>query len=755
MSTTIDRSGANAPATTNGPPDGDEPRPNAVTRLSLGVLEHSLARPKRTLVVAGLITILLAALFVRVEIDTDPENMLASDNPARIENRELRETFGGGEMIVVGLFAADTVLTPERLEGALAFHDRLSEVDGVDETGLVSIRSAIDGPSVPAPDSFAESLADDPLLGGNVLSADGDTFAFFVALDAKSDALDVRDAANAILDADPALSGLERHIGGLPLAQEAFGAQMFIQMAIFAPLAGLAIFALMMLFFRRLVLVGPAMVLAMLSVVWAMGLLIGTGNTLHIMSSMIPIFLMPIAILDAIHVISEFFDRYAATRDRLGALRGVYDELVQPIAFTTITTGVGFAALALTPIPPVRVFGIFVAIGVVIAWLATLTVLPALLMLVRESSIERAVGTMDRSDSRFARFVRVIPAAAVRHRGAVLSAFGIVMVAAVPMLTTIQVNDNPVNWFRSSHEVRVATERLNDELPGTFGASLVLRSDGADLLAPESIAAVAELQGRLDDLAVVGTASSYVDLVDGATGSDAAQALDVARERSALTSTLITDDDSQANLRLQLRSGDNQAMQTVLDAADAALATTPLPDGISASWAGESHLNLVWQDEMVAGMIVGFLVTLGVIVVLLAVLFRSVRWALLGIAPVLWTIVVVYGVIGLIGKDFDMPIAVLSTMVLGIGVDFAIHFVQRYRHLTEHASPTDALREFGEEPARALTRNAAVIAIGFTPLLFSSLTPYVIVAIFLASLITLSWFTTLVALPAAVSGRSR
>ena len=119
--------------------------------------------------------------------------------------------------------------------------------------------------------------------------------------------------------------------------------------------------------------------------------------------------------------------------------------------------------------------------------------------------------------------------------------------------------------------------------------------------------------------------------------------------------------------------------------------------------------------------------------------------------PVLWTVIVVYGVIGLIGKDYDMPIAVLSTLVLGIGVDFAIHFVQRFRELdAEFGDRRAAVRAFFEEPARALTRNALVIAIGFTPLFFASLMPYLVVGAFLSSIILLSWLTTLVLLPAIV-----
>ncbi len=331
-----------------------------------------------------MLTVVFAAMFTQVEIDTDPENMLSRDAPARARNDDLRTTFGGAETLVLGVFTdgADgegRSVDADQLAAIGRVHDALAATDGVDGDLLVSVRNAFDAPPTDAAGAIAlvEQIENDPLLGGNVVSADRDALAVFVPLGAKSDAQPVTDAIDDLVDAEPALASLERHVGGLPLAQEAFGDQMFVQMAVFAPLAGLAIFLLMLLFFRRLVLVGPAMVLALLAVIWTMGLLIGTGNTVHIMSSMIPIFLMPIAILDAVHVISEFFDRYRISRDRVEAIRHVYDELASPIAYTTVTTTVGFAALALTPIPPVQVFGVFVAVGVSLAWLGTLTVLPA------------------------------------------------------------------------------------------------------------------------------------------------------------------------------------------------------------------------------------------------------------------------------------------------------------------------------------------------------------------------------------------
>ncbi len=744
-------------------PGLDSPHVRGIHRFSAAVVAASTRRPKRVLFGALAITLVLLAAFVRVEVDTDPENMLPADAPARVINAELRETFGGAETIVVGLFSPTGTIDATVLASVADLHDRLASADGVDERLLVSARTAIGDSSTAAADIDADVLLDrisvDPLLGGNVVSSDGDALAVFVPLDDKSDAQPIAELAEELVEADPAIADWERHVAGLPLAQEAFGDQMFVQMAVFAPLAGLAIFLLMLFFFKRLVLVGPAMVLALLTVIWTMGLLIGSGNTVHIMSSMIPIFLMPIAILDAIHVISEFFDRISGhpeARKRRGAvLMEVFGELSGPIAYTTATTAVGFAALALTPIPPVRVFGIFVAIGVVIAWLGTLTVLPAMLMVAPERALDKVASGHDAEDGRFARFVRALPTGAARRRVPILATTIVLAVAAVPAIASLQVNDNPVNWFRSGHEVRVATERLNDALPGTFTANILLTesSDGA-LLEADTIAAVERIQGDLRALDVVGASVAYPDLLGGATDAQAAEVLTATLEAQPLAGSLITEDLTQANVRIQLRSGDNQAMQLVLDEADASI--DALPEDVTARWAGESPLNLVWQDEMVSGMISGFAVTLVVVLGLLVLLFRSIRWAVLALAPVLWTIAVVYAALAVIGKDIDMPVAVLSTMVLGIGVDFAIHFVERFREaLADGYDTHGAVAHFAAEPARALTRNAAVIAIGFTPLLFSSLTPYVIVGLLLASIIVLSWFVTLVVLPAAVTRAPR
>jgi uncharacterized membrane protein YdfJ with MMPL/SSD domain len=119
--------------------------------------------------------------------------------------------------------------------------------------------------------------------------------------------------------------------------------------------------------------------------------------------------------------------------------------------------------------------------------------------------------------------------------------------------------------------------------------------------------------------------------------------------------------------------------------------------------------------------------------------------------PLTITISLIYGVIGLVGKDYDMPVAVLSSLTLGLAVDFAIHFLARSRALYEKHGSWKAVQGpmFGE-PARAITRNVIVIAVGFLPLLFAPLRPYITVGIFLAAILLVSGAGTLLLLPALI-----
>ena len=215
---------------------------------------------------------------------------------------------------------------------------------------------------------------------------------------------------------------------------------------------------------------------------------------------------------------------------------------------------------------------------------------------------------------------------------------------------------------------------------------------------------------------------------------------------------LVTPDYQKANIWIQLKTGDNKDMEAVVTSVDRFMVANPPPVSLSHKWAGLTYLNIVWQDKMVSGMLKSFLGSFVVVFIMMAFLFRSPVWGLIAMVPLSVTIALIYGVIGLVGKDYDMPVAVLSSLTLGLAIDFAIHFLERSRMtFLKMGSWEAAIREMFEEPGRAITRNVIVIAVGFTPLLAAPLVPYITVGVFLASIMAISGVGTLFILPSLIT----
>jgi hypothetical protein len=194
-------------------------------------------------------------------------------------------------------------------------------------------------------------------------------------------------------------------------------------------------------------------------------------------------------------------------------------------------------------------------------------------------------------------------------------------------------------------------------------------------------------------------------------------------------------------------------MEAVVRAVDQFVADNPPPVPMARpAWFGLTYLNVVWQEKMVVGMIRALLGSFVVVLLMMIVLFRSFAWGLLSMIPLTITVAVIYGIIGLVGKDYDMPVAVLSSLSLGLAIDYAIHFLARSRQIHEREQSWPAtLAVVFAEPARAISRNVIVVGVGFLPLLLAPLVPYQTVGILIASILIAAGAASLVILPAIIS----
>ena len=760
-------------------------------KIFKGIIAFSINRPKIIIGIVALIALLALIQFPKVKIDTDPENMLSEKAFVRIFHDSTKKEFALFDYIILGIVNeknSNGVFNPDTLRKIYNITEEIKNIDGVIAREIIApstkdnIRQAGLGsvvfewlmPEPPYTEEEAINIKreakDNPLFDGTIVSEDGKALCVYVPIKEKSESYRIAQDIFGIIEK---FDGVEEyHITGLPVAEDTFGVLMFKQMALSAPLAGLIIFILMWLFFRSVKLIISPMLVAMATVVGTMGALIGNGFTVHIMSSMIPIFLMPIAVVDSVHILSEFFEKYPIKKNKRETLKDVMSSLFMPMLYTTLTTSVGFASLAFTPIPPVRTFGIFVALGVLFAWVLTITFIPAYIMLINEKSLE-GCGAKPHGEGggRFNAFLGKMGAFSMGRWKLIVMAALCVTALSIFGITKININDNPVRWFSENHRIRVADRVLNAHFGGTYTAYLVLEAEARDSFKdPGLLRYIEGLQKYLMVSGTVGkttaltdvTKKVYYELMDGDktynripdSAAAVAQCL-ISYQNSHKPDDLwhfTNPDYTKINMWFQLKSGDNRDTEKVVRIVEDYIRENPPPTKLKHNWAGLTYINVVWQDKMVSGMLKSLMGSFVIVFFMMVFLFRSPILGFFAMLPLSITILFIYGFIGFIGKDYDMPVAVLSSLTLGLSVDFAIHFLERSRGIYRKIGNwPDAIREIFQEPARAITKNAIIISIGFTPLLLAALVPYQTVGLFFMLIMAVSGITTLVLLPAAIT----
>ena len=745
--------------------------------------EFSINHPWVIIIGVVLITAFFAAQLPNIKIDTDPENMLEANEPARVFDHEVKEEFSLYDFIAVGVVDESGAFNQHLLSNIYKIMEEVAEIDGViaddimapsmvddikQTDGILTVKTLMEEP--PENEEQAQyilsRIKENPILRGKLASDDGKAIAMFIPIEAKNMSYRIAGEIQEIIDRHS--TGEKYFIAGLPVAEDSFGAEMFKQMAMSAPLAGLIIFLLMLLFFRNLKIVIAPMIVAVASVIWAMGLLILTGNTVHIMSSMIPIFLIPIAVLNSIHILSEFHDRYQKYKHKKTTIRNTISELFIPILFTTVTTIVGFISLALTPIPPVRVFGIFVAFGILVAWFLSITFNPAFAVLISDKTLRNFGKSDDENHGLLARVMHVFRDFNRKYYKPVLFGAGVIIIIAAIGLSMIVVNDNPVKWFKKNHPLRVADVTLNQHLAGTYMNYLVFDGGEEDAMKnPEVLKYIEKLQRHLEKNRIVGATTGLTDIVKKVRyelfdadkskfaipddQNEVAQDLFLFEISGGNPDDLfkfVTSDYAKTNLWVQMREGDNQSVVSVVDEANQYLADNPPPVEMDVHWAGLPYVNVVWQEKMVGGMRSALLSSFAVVFIMMIFLFRSVLLGFISMLPLSITIMAIYGAIGYIGKPYDMPVAVLSSLTLGLSIDFAIHFIKRTKYIHEKTGDfKQTYPEIFEGLGRAIARNVLVIAIGFVPMFFSTLVPYITVGSFFFAIMLVSGAVTMILLP--------
>lgn len=769
-------------------------------RFSL--VEFSVEHPRLIVILSIIITLAFMTQFPKITTDTNPKHMLPETSEVRVWNDEVDRTFGLYEdMIVVGVANEKGIVNPGTLEKIKRITDEIIKIKGVASRDVNSFPTitnvtAEKGTLRVAPlmtnapknegelEDFRKNLFDNPLFLNRIISKDGKNTAIYVPLEKGSNGKEIADRIREIIKLESLRAGKlsteKYYVAGDPVARDTFGAEMFKLMGIFSPISGMIMLIASYIMFRSLFLSISIMIPAMIIIIWSMGLLIGMGFPIHIMSSMSPVFLMAIA-TDSIHIFNEFYFRYREKGDKKAAIIETMKVVRSPLIYTDITTAVGFGSLMLANIIPVKVFGFGVGFGTIALLLLSFSIVPALLTFIKVDKIERIIAREDISTSRTSIFLRKLGSVGAYRPKTTVTIGLILFVFAVIGITKIVVNNNMVEWFKENSEVRVADREINNALGGTSLGYMVAISREDDFIKkPDAMRYIEGLQRHIEKLRIVGktfSVADYVKRINRVLHDDDPKYDVVPDTKEAVGQYLFlfsmsakpSDLDNvvdpsfkKANIWVQLKTWDAGAMGEVIKAADEYKKSNPI--SLELKPAGIAYFNLVWNHEVLWDMVKGFIFALVAVFIILIFNFRSFKWALVSYVPLVFTVLLIYGVIGLSGKRFDMPISVLSSLSLGMAVDFAIHFVSRFRqHLSEKLEVrsekledaknlvTDALLWTAARPGKGIMRNAVLFAASFAVMMFAPLTPYITVGAFIVSMMLLSAIMTIIYIPALIT----
>jgi hypothetical protein len=748
------------------------------------ITRFAIDRPKIVIGLVLVVTLLFAIQLSKIRIDTDPKHMLPVTSAVRQYNDQVERDFGlHADTIALGIVNDRGVLNPRTLTNISELTRKIQEIPGVVARDLISF-TTIDNMTVgegslavrPLVENIPQSQAnteklrrtlfDNSLFVNRIISRDEKATIIFIPIEPGANGKKIADKIRVLLPQDT--RGDRFYLAGDPIARDTFGAQMFRQMGLFSPIAGMVMCIALWLMFRSVSLMMANMAVAMISILWSMGLLIGLGYPVHIMASMSPVFLMAIA-TDSVHIFNEFHFRYREVKDRRQAILDTMAAVGVPVFYSDITTAVGFAALATGAIVPVRIFGLVVGFGTLVILLLSYTFVPAVLMLMPEKGIVRMVRCNTSGNGTSPMLSRLGEFCVRQAKPIALVGCMLLAIAAVGLFR-LNVNNNMIHWFKFNSQVRMADRIMNSSLGGTSTGYLVVQSPAENAMKdPRMLREIEGLQRELEKDPLVGKTFSVVDYVkrinrvlhDNDPTFD--QVPDSAEEvgqylflfsMSAKPSDLDNVVDypfQKANIHLQLKSWDAATMRDVINRVEAYLAANPFPASATVRPAGIAYFNMIWNDEVLWGMVTSFLTGLVLVLVILIVQLRSILWGLLSFFPLLFTVTLIYGLTGFVGKDFDMPVAVLSTLSLGMAIDFAIHFVARFKdHRRRGGGLSEALVWTVARPGKGIFLNAVLFALGFAVMAFADLTPYITVGVLMAAIMLLSSLMSVIYLPALI-----
>jgi hydrophobe/amphiphile efflux-3 (HAE3) family protein len=684
----------------------------------------------------------------RAKIDPDLEKYIPPEMSSRISTQEIEEVFGGDELLIL-VFETDDVLKPETLKRIKSIRKELAKLDAVgqvmslfdvknlkNEGGTLVTESFLK--SIPRTKEETENIRRDLLqnkMAKNVVVSEDFTLTTII-LSLGNDVIDdeIVSKVENIISENP---GNEKvHLGGLPYLKSVVSRDIAGDMKRLMIIGLVIMLVMLYVFLRDIRGVILPFTVVIFSIIFSIGLLPLLGWKMSIITLLLPVMLIAIANNYGIHLIAKYqeINWSDGTISNKKLAEEIFSNLKIPIFLTGITTVAGFLSLLTHQMIPAKQLGIISAIGIAFALTISLCFIPAVLSFLKKPNIKRA--NKNGNKRMLDRVLEKIAISVTAKPRRVLIITGAIVVAAGFGILFLKVDTDVEKFFPEKHPVRQSAAIINKVFGGSQNLSVHINGDIMD---PEVMKKIDNYTEDLKGYPGVGNVmsiSSVMREISKAMNNPGDEFYDMIPDnREAIAQylllysmngnpedleKLIDFNYENAQIMIRINEGSNATINNVIGEVRRLTAGDPDFKRVG----GYGYVTAQLANLVVRGQVSSLLVSLILCALILAIAFRSISAGLTSSIPIAVSLVLLFGLMGYFHIYLDVATALLSSIMIGVGIDYTIHFLWRYKQeRLQGLAAREGVVKTLTTTGRGITFNALGVIICFCALPFSSFSP--------------------------------
>jgi len=716
-------------------------------------IRQSLDHPWRMIILSLLATVIMASGIQFFVIDDDVMKMLPKNLESRVSWDALQDEFGSTEMIFIAFgHKGKSIFSPEAFTAAWDLSEQLETSQKVEEVTSVSRVTRMDNIdgfmeiddlqpdrelSQEDVDNIKDYLDRNKTIKTRLVSVKDEYLVLMVQpYDTKG--LDVfRNEVVAITG--PILKGYEIHYGGNAYVTGTMPEMIREDVQGLMKIGLLIMVSILLLNLRSpkgVALVVMVIGLSLLAMMGFMGWiyrLTGSDRFLFTMANTsMPIILLTIANSDGVHVITKFFKDLRGKKDVRLAIASTMDSLLIPIFLTSITTIAAFLTMISSPLEPMIGYGISIGAGIVWAWFLSSLMMPSVISLLKWDANSDAIS----KPSIFEKLIDKLGNLVLTHPKYVFSTGAIFVIIGLFGLMKVTVDVNMAHMFKPGTEIRDSMDFMDRELTGTMDIRVRIEGDMKD---PETLSDMISLQEYMEKDEKVSVSYSIGNVVEQMhrTIMDDDPAFETIPENREKVNNLFTmysmsgdPDDFSSLVDYNYEVGLVTALSKVMSTNEIFYYVEKMDIYIEENLNPDLNINVtgmivVFRDLVtliIKSSIFSITFSLFVIGLIASVFFKRILWGVLAVIPLTSAVIINFGFMGYFGIELSHITAILSSIIIGVGVDFAIHYIAQFRRLSRTVSIDKLSKEVVDDVGYPIILDAAS-NMGFGALLFSAFLP--------------------------------